>query len=148
MSWVRIFSTAIPSFLLLFGLLWLFGLRHIRAGNEIIYNASISSIQCIQIQPYDLINNKSLINQNVIITNAETIQQIMTAIRSAQPHHSDHDPGVWSCELVISTSSGEGTISVVEASEGGAIIGESLSTSLDGILEKIAEQRGVTNQWQ
>lgn len=91
----------------------------------------------------------SLITQNITITNEETIQQIMTAIRSAQPHHSDHDPGVWSCELVISTSSGEGTIWVAkEASEGGAEIDESLSTSLDGILEKIAEQRGVTNQWQ
>jgi hypothetical protein len=148
MSWVRIISIAIPSFLLLFGLLWLFGLRNVRAGNEIIYNSPVSSIRSIQIQPEDLANNRSLITQNITITNAETIQQIMTAIRSAQSYHPNHDPGVWSCKLVISTSSGGGTLSVVEASEGGAIIGESLSPSLDGILKKIAEQQGMTNQWR
>jgi hypothetical protein len=144
-SLVRIFFIAIALFLLLFGLLWLFSLRYIKTGNEIIYNSPILSIRYIQIRPDDLVRS-SLVRQSITITNAETIQQIMTAIRSAQPYEPNHDPGMWSCELVISNLSGEGGICVVKELNGGTIIGESRSSALGNILERIAKQGGVTNQ--
>jgi len=141
-SWLRIFIVAIPSFLILFGLLWLFDLRYVPGTVERLFYSPISSIQRIQICSG---TNLSLVNQNVIVTNTLAIQKIMIAIRSAQPYSPNHPADRWTCELIISNSSGESYVRVADTLDQGTILdcagGPLRSGTLSDILEKAIGQK-------
>ena len=144
--WGRVIPTGILCFLLLFGVLWLFWLRFVPAEYARIYTDPISSVRCIQVFPDGPF---PLINHNVVITNEASIQEIMTAIRSAQqPCFVNHPVTRWACTLVISNSSGVASIYVLNSRSQGTLLGglRLRNDKLAGILEKAVGQSATNNK--
>jgi hypothetical protein len=129
-------------FLLLFGCLWLVDLRFIPGTYERIFQSPISSIQRVQIYPR---TNLPLINQNVTVIDSVPIQKIMIAIRSARPYSPNHPADRWTCELIISNSSGESYIRIADTLGEGTILycagGPFRSDTLGDILEKVVAKK-------
>ena len=147
---VRVVAIAMPCALVLLGLVWIFAARYVPSHRVRLYQDPISSIQSIGISPG---NNFPLVNHEVVITNYPTIQQIMTAIRSAQKYSPNHPAIRWSCALAISSLSGtsyvavnetvgQGTILDCATSPHGLIFDTLQSSSMGHILEQAVGQSG------
>jgi hypothetical protein len=130
--------------LLLSGFLWLFCLRYIPAENAIVYNVPISSIQYVEICPE---GPSPLVNHNIVVTDKNSIQEIMTAVRSAQPYFVNHPVTRWECSLAVLTSTGEGYVAVLRTEGQGTIIGYHFrNDKVAEILEKATGQNGSKTQ--
>jgi hypothetical protein len=151
--WLRTLTIAITLSLLLIGALWIFLGRHIPDQRALVFNCPVSDIRHITIASAPRF---SLVDHDVIITNMQTIKDIMTAIRSAKICPPEHTSTRWSCFLVISTATGSGHIKVSLTPEQGAIIFCEISQegfiydtlqsdTLGHILEKAIEPTPTNN---
>ena len=84
-----------------------------------LYKTPISSIECIKIKPEAY---SSLVTQEVVITDATTISNIMTAIRLAAPYSPNHPSTDWQCRLTASDASGDSYASILKTPSQGTII--------------------------
>jgi hypothetical protein len=149
--WIRVMAIAIPSVLLLLGLVWLFAGRYVPSHRTRLYQEPISRIQSIRISPGQ---NFPLVHQDIVLTDAHTLQEIMAALRSAKAYFPNHPATRWSCILIVSNASGESYVDVTESlgqgtilycttSPNGGLIFDTLqSTTMGHILEKAVEQSG------
>ena len=123
---------------------WQFAERHVFPSyRALLYRDPITNIQTIRIDPG---NNFPLVDHEVVITNSATIQQVMTAIRSAPKYFPNHPTTRWSCSLTVSSSSGTSYATVIESygqetllqctSKNGFIFDTLQSKTLGRILEQ------------
>ena len=142
-SLARVLTVAILIFLVLFGFLWLFWLRFITPEEGArLFQSPISGIQSIRISSG---GNLSLVENDVIITNTGTIQEIMTAIRSSRPYSPNHPADRWTCKLTISNSSGESHVDVSDTVGQNTILycpgGPFQSDALGSILKELTSKK-------
>jgi hypothetical protein len=144
-SLIRVFVVAIPSALLLLGLFWVFAGRNIPDDRAQLYQNPVYSIQEIRLLPA---NNFSLVDHEVVITNASAIQDIMAAIRSAKKFIPNHPATRWECILEITGQSGISYVDVLDSpgqdtilhcqtSQNGFIFDTLQSSTLNHILEQV-----------
>lgn len=148
----RVYALAVAAIALIMTFLvaweWFSGGRYIQSVSFRLYKSPISSVNRIRICPGPYF---SLVEHEVDITNTTTISTILKAIRAATPYSSQHIDVRWYCFLVISNSTGESYLSVLDtegpfpqgtildcttAFNNGLIYDELRSDSLAGILEK------------
>lgn len=146
---IRVVAVAIPCALVVLGLVWLMAGRYISNHRVRLYKDPISSIQSIRLLPG---NNFPLIQQDIAITDIHTIEEIMTAMRSAKAYSPNHPVTRWSCILAISTSSGDSYVDIdeslgqgtilhcVTSPNGGLIFDTLQSTTMGRILEQAVAQ--------
>jgi hypothetical protein len=134
--------------LVLTSLGWLFAEHYVFPSYRArLYRDPIANIQTIRIEPGI---NFPLVDQEVVITNSTTIQQIMLAIRSAPKYFPNHPATRWSCGLAISSISGTSYVHVIESYGQGTILDCATSSgfyfdtlqssTLDHILEQATAQ--------
>lgn len=138
-SLVRVVAAVVP-FLVLLGLLWFFYLRH-PAEEARLFLSPISTIQSIRISSG---GNLSLVENDIVITDSRTIQEIMAAIRSAKPYSPNHPADRWTCKLIVSNPSGESHVDVSDTAGQNTILycpgGPLQSGTLGNILEKVVSK--------
>jgi hypothetical protein len=116
----RILTTVAIVFIVIAILALFFSSRsHYPGMSDRLYKTPISSIGCIKIEPYEYL---SLVNHEVVITDATTISNIMTAIRLAVPYSPNHPSTDWQCRLVVSDASGDSYVSALKTRIQGTII--------------------------
>jgi hypothetical protein len=145
-SLARILAVAIPILLVVLGLLWF----HYKSGGKaILFQSPISTIQSVRISPGE---NFSLVENDVTITDAKKIREIMAAIRSAKPCSSDHPTDRWTCKLIVANSSGESSVDVSGTEGQNTILycpgGTLQSDALGNILEKAVSKDSTVPQQQ
>lgn len=118
-QWIGILAVASAIALMLGGGLWLFVGRQIPAENSRIFECPMSDIQSVAIQPDD---RSSLINRELVFTNASKIQEIMGAIRSAGEYYPNHPGEEWDCVLIISDAKGTSRLDVENTLDQGTIV--------------------------
>jgi hypothetical protein len=128
-SWLRVIIVAIPSVLVIFALLWLFVGRGISSQWARLFQNPNSGVTGICMRPH---GDLSLIKREVVVTNADTMRQIMAAIRSAKTYSPNHPAVRWKCQLVISSTSGESYVDVMDTSGQATII--YCKTSPNGLI--------------
>jgi hypothetical protein len=136
--WISVMAIAIPSALLLLGVVWLFAGRYVPSHRVRLYQDPISSIHSIRISPGD---NFPLVNHDIVITNVSTIQAIMTNIRSAEPYFPNHPTTQWSCYLTVLSSSGMSYVTAIESYGQGTIL--FCTTSQSGFIYDTLQSKTI-----
>ena len=87
----------------------------------------------------------SLVESDVVITNAGMIQEIMTAVRSAKPFSPNHPADRWTCKLIVSNSFGEGRLDISDTVGDNTILycpgGPLQSDTLGNILKETVSKK-------
>ncbi len=122
--------------------------RYIPGHRVRLYQEPVSCIQQILVTDNNLCSS---CQRNIVITDAQTIGEIMTSLRSAKPYYPNHPTTKWRCTLVIADAKGESYVDVVVLSgEGGSILyiktaegfifDRLRSSTIGQILERIVRQ--------
>jgi hypothetical protein len=141
---------ALSSALIISGLVWALIARYVSSHRARLYEDPITNIQSIRISPG---NNFSLIGHDIEITDAVTLQAIMTSIRSANKYSPNHPATQWSCTLTIFSLSGASFVGVIETYGQGTILqcttspngGFIFDTLQSGTMGQILEARILKN---
>jgi hypothetical protein len=154
-QWFRALAISAPIVLFLISCFWLSFGRYIPGQNVRLFETPISNIRDVQIEPDPIY---SLVDEPLVVTNRNEIEEIMTAIRSATAYQPSHPGTRWACSLVISDLVGnsyvrvvntppgprsQGTILDCETSKYGIIFSTLRSDTIGDTLEKVASENGA-----
>lgn len=132
--WVRLTALALALAVPLLGLVWFSAGRHIPSHRTRLYEEPISGVRAIRVRPG---NHFSLVKEDMIITDSQTILKIMAALRTAKPYRSSHPVTRWSCRLVVSTASGESYVNILESPDQGTLVDCTTSSDVGLIFNRV-----------